>query len=49
MSHHPDWWDSYYKARIELATRSAKGIAERDILLARKIQELATGATPSYS
>jgi pterin-4a-carbinolamine dehydratase len=39
MNRHPDYWNSYYKARIELITHSAKGIAERDILLAQKIQE----------
>lgn len=49
MNHHPNCWNSYNKVRIELATQSAEGVTERDILLARKIQELATGATPPYS
>lgn len=42
MNHHPDWWNSYNKVRIELVTHSAKGVTEKDILLARKIQQLAT-------
>ena len=42
MNHHPDWWNSYNQVRIELSSHSAKGITQKDILLARKIQELAT-------
>ncbi|MFM8763285.1 MAG: 4a-hydroxytetrahydrobiopterin dehydratase [Spartobacteria bacterium] len=40
--HHPDGWNSYNKVRIELVTHSAKGITEKDILLAQKFQQLAT-------
>ena len=42
MNHHPDWWNSYNQVRIELSSHSARGITQKDILLARKIQELAT-------
>ena len=42
MNHHPDWWNSYNKVRIELVTHSAKGVTEKDVLLAQKIQQLAT-------
>ena len=42
MNHHPDWWNSYNEVRIELSSHSARGITQKDILLARKIQELAT-------
>ena len=42
MNHHPDWWNSYNKVRIELVTHSAKGVTEKDTLLAQKIQQLAT-------
>lgn len=42
MNHHPDWWNSYNKVRIELVTHSAKGVTEKDILLAQKFQQLAT-------
>jgi 4a-hydroxytetrahydrobiopterin dehydratase len=42
MNHHPDWRNSYNEVRIELSSHSARGITQKDILLARKIQELAT-------
>ena len=42
MDHHPDWWNSYNKVRIELVTHSAKGVTDKDILLAQKIQQLAS-------
>jgi len=42
MNHHPDWMNSYNKVRIELVTHSAKGVTEKDVSLARKIQLLAT-------
>lgn len=42
MNHHPDWWNSYNKVRIELVSHSAKGVTEKDVLLAQKIQQLAT-------
>jgi 4a-hydroxytetrahydrobiopterin dehydratase len=42
MDHHPDWCNSYNKVRIELVTHSAKGVTEKDVLLAQKIQQLAS-------
>lgn len=42
MNHHPDWSNSFNKVRIELMTHAAEGVTERDILLARKIQYLAS-------
>jgi len=41
MGHHPDWSNSFNKVRIDLVTIEANGVTERDILLARKIQQLA--------
>jgi 4a-hydroxytetrahydrobiopterin dehydratase len=40
MNHHPEWWNSFNKVRIELISHDANGITDRDILLARKIQHL---------
>lgn len=41
MNHHPDWSNSYNKVRISLFTHDSKAITDKDILLARKIQQLA--------
>lgn len=41
-NHHPDWSNSYNKVVVELVTHSAGGVTEKDILLARKFQQLAT-------
>ena len=42
MNHHPDWSNSYNKVAVELTTHSAGGVTEKDILLARKFQQLAS-------
>jgi 4a-hydroxytetrahydrobiopterin dehydratase len=41
MNHHPDWSNSFNKVRISLFTHDSKAITDKDILLARKIQQLA--------
>ena len=41
MNHHPDWSNSYNKVSISLFTHDSKSITDKDILLARKIQQLA--------
>jgi 4a-hydroxytetrahydrobiopterin dehydratase len=41
MNHHPNWSNSYNKVRISLFTHDSKTITDKDILLARKIQQLA--------
>ncbi|MBU6183345.1 MAG: 4a-hydroxytetrahydrobiopterin dehydratase [Verrucomicrobia bacterium] len=41
MDHHPDWSNSYNKVAVELTTHSAGGVTEKDIVLARKLQQLA--------
>ena len=47
MNHHPDWSNSYNKVSISLFTHDSKSITDKDILLARKIQQLAH-QLPSY-
>ena len=38
--HHPDWSNSYNQVRISLSTHDAGGLTERDVALARAIDEL---------
>jgi 4a-hydroxytetrahydrobiopterin dehydratase len=40
MQHHPDWSNSYNKVTITLSTHSQGGVTDKDIQLARKIDEL---------
>jgi 4a-hydroxytetrahydrobiopterin dehydratase len=40
MNHHPDWFNSYNKVKIELISHDAGGITERDLELARKISAI---------
>ncbi len=39
--HHPDWSNVWNRVDILLSTHSAGGVTEKDIALARKIQQLA--------
>jgi len=41
MDHHPDAYVSYGKLRLVLFTHSVGGLTEKDIELARRIEELA--------
>jgi 4a-hydroxytetrahydrobiopterin dehydratase len=40
MNHHPEWRNVYNQVIIDLTTHEAGGISQRDIELARKINEL---------
>jgi 4a-hydroxytetrahydrobiopterin dehydratase len=42
LGHHPDWSNSWSKVAVDLTTHSAGGITERDLSLARRMDELAT-------
>ncbi|SDF88603.1 pterin-4-alpha-carbinolamine dehydratase [Paraburkholderia phenazinium] len=44
MDHHPEWFNVYNKVEITLSTHEASGLTERDILLARFIDQVAKGS-----
>ncbi len=41
MDHHPEWFNVYSKVEITLSTHEANGVTERDIKLARFIDDAA--------
>ena len=43
MDHHPDWSNSWNKVVVDLSSHDAGAITERDVELARRIDELAGG------
>ena len=40
--HHPEWFNVYNRVDIVLTTHDAKGLSQRDVALARKIDALAS-------
>ena len=44
MDHHPEWFNVYNKVEITLSTHEANGLTERDIALARFIDQAGKGA-----
>jgi 4a-hydroxytetrahydrobiopterin dehydratase len=41
MNHHPEWFNVYSRVEVTLTTHDADGLTERDLELARKMDELA--------
>ncbi|AKU12069.1 Pterin-4-alpha-carbinolamine dehydratase [Azoarcus sp. CIB] len=44
MDHHPEWFNVYNRVDITLSTHDAGGLSERDIALARFVDQAAASA-----
>ena len=40
-SHHPEWFNVYGRVEVTLSTHSAGGVTEKDVNLARKMEDYA--------
>jgi 4a-hydroxytetrahydrobiopterin dehydratase len=41
MDHHPDWTNVYNRVEVALSTHSAGGLTEKDVALAKAMDDLA--------
>lgn len=42
MDHHPEWFNVYNKVQVTLATHDCGGLSERDVKLAKFLEEAAS-------
>lgn len=42
MDHHPEWFNVYNKVQVTLATHDCSGLSERDVKLAKFLEEVAS-------
>ena len=43
MNHHPEWSNVYNRVNVRLTTHDAGGVTERDVAMARFIDEITKG------
>jgi 4a-hydroxytetrahydrobiopterin dehydratase len=42
MDHHPEWFNAYDRVVVDLTTHDAGGISQKDIDLAKRLEEIAS-------
>jgi 4a-hydroxytetrahydrobiopterin dehydratase len=42
MDHHPEWFNAYDRVVVDLTTHDAGGISQKDVDLAKRLEEIAS-------